>query len=134
MKAKRSGKNHPLSYTDRTYRLLEQSGLVSSFVRMMETDLHILAPVQVEDEALPLVVRVRKQIETYIRTHARFVDSLVPLPMDESAPVAVREMLSAGQVAGVGPMAAVAGTIAEFVGRGLINSGVEDLIVAQPVP
>ena len=54
---------------------------------------------------------------------------VMPLPLDESAPAAIREMLEAGQVAGVGPMAAVAGTIAEFVGRGLINSGIEDLIV-----
>jgi len=108
---------------------MEESGLVSSYVRMVETDLHILAPGNVEEEALRLVAGVRRQIETYIRSHVRFGDTLVPLPEDESAPMVIREMLAAGQAAGVGPMAAVAGAIAEVVGRGLIDSGVEDLIV-----
>ncbi|MDD3619943.1 MAG: UPF0280 family protein [Desulfobulbaceae bacterium] len=117
------------SYRDRTYRTLERSGLISSFVRMVETDLHILAPVNVEDEALRLVAEVRRQIEGYIRRSPLFVDSLHPLPMDEAAPPAVREMLRAGLAADVGPMAAVAGTIAEFVGLGLQRSGIADLIV-----
>lgn len=129
MKVKHSRKNNPLSYTKRTYRLIQQSGLVSSYVRMRETDLHVLAPINVEDEVLRLVAGVRKQIEAYIRSHDIFIDSLVPLPMDAAAPGVIREMLAAGQAAGVGPMAAVAGVIAEFVGKGLMNSGVEDLIV-----
>lgn len=129
MKAKRSRDIPPLSYSERTYRLREQSGLVSSFVKLVETDLHILAPVNVEDEALRLVAGVRRQIESYIREHGEFVRSLAPLPMDESAPEAVREMILAGQKAGVGPMAAVAGVIAEAVGKGLIAGGTRDLIV-----
>ncbi|MCL7487354.1 MAG: UPF0280 family protein [Desulfobulbaceae bacterium] len=129
MRTKHSREKHPLSYSERTYRQMQQSGLVSSYVRMVETDLHILAPVNVEEEALRLVAGVRRHIETYIRTHARFGDSLVPLPEDASAPTVIREMLAAGQAVGVGPMAAVAGTIAEVVGKGLISSGVEDLIV-----
>jgi ApbE superfamily uncharacterized protein (UPF0280 family) len=119
MKTKHSREKHPLSYSERTYRQMQQSGLVSSYVRMVETDLHILAPVNVEEEALRLVAGVRRHIETYIRIHAPFGDSLVPLPEDASAPAAIREMLAAGQAAGV----------AEVVGKGLINSGVEDLIV-----
>ncbi len=129
MKSKQSRKNNPLSYSERKYRLMEQSGLISTYVRMVETDLHILAPVNVEDEALRLVAGVRSSLESYIQGHRKFVDSLVPLPMDDSAPSAIKEMLAAGHAAGVGPMAAVAGTIAEVVGQGLINSGVEDLIV-----
>lgn len=129
MKSTSSHKNNPLSYSERTYRLLEQSGLVSTYVRMVETDLHILAPINVEDEALRLVAGARRSLEAYISVHHQFVDSLVPLPIDESAPGIVREMLAAGRAAGVGPMAAVAGTIAEIVGQGLIHSGVDDLIV-----
>lgn len=129
MKGGTAGKKSPESYRDRTYRTLERSGLVSSFVRMVETDLHILAPVVVEDEALRLVAEVRRQIEGYIRGNPAFADSLKPLPMDHSAPRAVQEMLRSGLAADVGPMAAVAGTIAEFVGIGLQRRGVEDLIV-----
>jgi uncharacterized protein len=129
MKGGSARKKKPESYRDRTYRTLERSGLVSSVVRMVETDLHILAPVKVEDEALCLVAEVRRQIEGYIRRNPAFLDSLEPLPMDRSAPRAVQEMLRAGLTADVGPMAAVAGTIAEFVGSGLRQASLEDLIV-----
>lgn len=129
MKGGHPQKKSPDDYQDRTYRTLERSGLVSTFVRMVETDLHILAPVDVEDEALHLVAEVRRQIEGYVRGNPSFIDSLDPVPQDDSAPQPVLEMFAAGQVAGVGPMAAVAGTIAEFVGQGLLQSGIEDLIV-----
>lgn len=125
----RSRPNDPESYKERTYRTLERSGLVSTFVRMVETDLHILAPVAVEDEALRLVAETRRQIEGYIRSSPLFLDSLVPLPADPAAPEVVQEMLAAGLAAGVGPMAAVAGVIAEAVGRGLQRAGIEDLLV-----
>lgn len=129
MKVKHSVKAHPLSYNERTYRLAEQSGLVSTYVRMVETDLHILAPVNVEDEALRLVAKARRQIENYIHNHDQFVDSLKPLPEDAAAPGIIRKMLAAGKAAGVGPMASVAGIIAEEVGKGLLKTGVQDLIV-----
>jgi ApbE superfamily uncharacterized protein (UPF0280 family) len=129
MKGGTSRKKSPESYRERTYRTLERSGLVSTYVRMVETDLHILAPVDVEDEALRLVAEVRRQIEGYIRKTPLFLDSLVPLPADPAAPRSAQEMLAAGQAAGVGPMAAVAGTIAEAVGLGLQRAGIEDLLV-----
>jgi ApbE superfamily uncharacterized protein (UPF0280 family) len=129
MKRKICKKKTPLEYKDRIYRTLQQSGLVSSFVRMVETDLQILASVKVEDEALRLVSELRLQIEGYIRKNPYFVDSLIPLPSDQSAPLIVREMLAAGRMSGVGPMAAVAGAIAGGVGRGLQSLGVEELIV-----
>ncbi|MHB1350786.1 MAG: UPF0280 family protein [Desulfobulbus sp.] len=129
MKGGSSRKKNPESYQERTYRTLERSGLVSTYVRMVETDLHILAPLEVEDEALRLVAEVRRQVEGYIRKAPLFLDSLVPLPRDPAAPQAVQEMLAAGMAAGVGPMAAVAGTIAEAVGLGLQRAGIEDLLV-----
>lgn len=129
MKGKKRGQKTPLAYQDREYRTLQQSGLVSSYVRMAETDLHILAPLRVDDDALRLVSELRLQIEEYIRRHPSFVGSLTPLPPDSSAPHIVREMLKAGKTAGVGPMAAVAGAIAEGVGLGLQRRGVGELIV-----
>ena len=129
MKGKRHGKKLSFAYRDRDYRTLQRSGLVSSFVRMAETDLHILAPVRVENDALHLVSELRLQIEQYIRKYPDFIDSLTPLPQDPSAPPVVREMLSAGRKAGVGPMAAVAGAIAECVGLGLRDRGIEEIIV-----
>ena len=121
--------NTPESYTKRSYRLLEKSGLVSSYIRMVETDLHILAPIDVEEKAMILVTKVRGEIEKYIRNNPEFQNSLLPLPLDKHAPPVVRKMLKAGCDTGIGPMASVAGTIAEEVGLGLLSQGIHDLII-----
>ena len=129
MTASHSQQKSPLSYQERTYRRVEQSGLISSVVKMAETDLHILASQAVEDQALQGIARVRGQIEQYIRQQPQFLDALVPLPMDGQAPEPVRQMLAAARLAGVGPMAAVAGVIAESVGRSLLAQGCAEVIV-----
>ena len=126
----RSEKKSPLSYQERTYRALENSGLVSSFVKIAETDLHILAPQPVEDHALAAVSEVRAVLEGYIQAHPHFLHSLVPLPPDNRAPTVIQEMLVAGATTGVGPMAAVAGMVAEQVGRNLLaQPGITEVIV-----
>jgi ApbE superfamily uncharacterized protein (UPF0280 family) len=79
--------------------------------------------------ALLAVAKVRAEIEGYIRQHPLFLTSLTPLPLDNMAPESVRAMLAAGLVAGVGPMAAVAGVIAEAVGRELLRQGLTEVIV-----
>ncbi|MDW7772983.1 MAG: UPF0280 family protein [Desulfobulbaceae bacterium] len=129
MKRKHPKKKTPLAYEERAYRTLQQSGLVSTYVRMAETDLHILAPVKVEDEALVLVAELRLQLENYIRSNRFFADSLIPLAPDPSASPIVREMLTAGRLAEVGPMAAVAGALAESIGHRLLALGLEEVIV-----
>jgi len=62
--------------------------------------------------------------------HEPFLKSLSPLPDDPEAPPVVRAMLRAGLAAGVGPMAAVAGAIAEHVGRAIVSEfGCEEVLV-----
>lgn len=52
------------------------------------------------------------------------------MPDDASAPSIVRAMLRAGLAAGVGPMAAVAGAVAEEVGAGLkARFGLREIVV-----
>lgn len=122
-------KRTPLSYQERTYRSVQNSGLTAFEVKMAETDLHILATESAQDQALLAVAKVRAEIEGYIRQHPLFLSSLVPLPLDNAAPEPVRAMLAAGLAAGVGPMAAVAGVIAEAVGRELLRQGHAEVIV-----
>ena len=71
---------------------------------------------------------VEELIEEYAELHPEFLTSFDPLPDDESAPSIVREMLRAGQACGVGPMAAVAGAIAEHIAREL-NEDFTEVIV-----
>ncbi|MBE0582886.1 MAG: UPF0280 family protein [Desulfofustis sp.] len=119
-----------MSYRQRTYRsLVDRSALIATQVRLRETDLQILAERDVTQPAGELVAGCRLQIESYIERHRDFAESLTPLPEDDLAPPLVRRMLAAAVLAGVGPMAAVAGAIAEYVGNGLVAAGCKEVIV-----
>jgi hypothetical protein len=93
--------------------------LVPFQVCVRETDLMIFADRNLTREALQSVHQFRSQIENYILQHPEFKTTLVPLPADPTAPPLVQDMLLAAKIAGVGPMAAVAGAIAQHVGHAL---------------
>lgn len=113
----------PQAYKDRTYRRLVRSALTEERVVVQETDITIYSDSDkpLADAARASVMTHRGFIENYIRSHADFADALVPLSEDPFAPPIVRDMLSAGRRAGVGPMAAVAGAVAEKVGYDLLS-------------
>jgi len=107
--------------SERHYRSwLARDGLVPFRVTVKETDLYILARTSLEREAHEVVIHLRHQLEEYIRANPLFQTSLVPLPDDPQAPKIVKELLAASHKAGVGPMAGVAGAVAELVGRELL--------------
>jgi ApbE superfamily uncharacterized protein (UPF0280 family) len=125
-------KKNPQSYRERKYRAIPSlEGLHPCQVKVRETDLQIMAPVDVADEATHLVIEARNSLESYISRHRDFLDALQPLVDDPTAPFLAREMIKAGMLAGVGPMAAVAGVIAEYVGRGLLERQDCDEIVVE---
>ncbi|OGN90872.1 MAG: thiamine biosynthesis protein ApbE [Chloroflexi bacterium RBG_13_48_17] len=112
-------------YQPRTYRhWIKDDDLVSFNVTVKETDLYIRAASNLEAEALEAVIKHRRTLEAYIRSHPLFLHSLEPCFVEENAPAIVRAMAQAAQIVGVGPMAAVAGAIAEAVGK--------ELLVATP--
>ncbi len=111
----------PEAYTERTYRKCVRSHLQSSRVTVQETDLNIYTPETADQAAKEAVIEHRGYLEAYIRSHPYFIRALDPLPTDPLAPGIVREMILAGQKAQVGPMAAVAGAMAEQVGRALLH-------------
>ncbi len=111
----------PDPYADRSsYRALHDAGDLSYFrVSVGETDLSIGAKRDLRREALEAVLDARSLVLAQIADRPRFKTSLEPLrPHGTESPL-IRQMLEAGALAGVGPMAAVAGAIAEFVGRRL---------------
>jgi len=93
-----------------------------------ETDLLVRTDRPLETETRDLVLRHRIPLERYLEQHPEIVHGLIPLPQDQLAPPIVRTMIWAGQKAGVGPMAAVAGAIAEYVGRDLL-AHTKDVII-----
>jgi len=59
--------------------------------------------------------RQRHVLEDYIANHRDFRTSLEPLDPLAGAPLVAQRMARAARLAGVGPMAAVAGAIVSFV-------------------
>jgi len=78
-------------------------------------------PARLRNAAQVALEAARADIVAYAQKHPTFLESLEPLPADAAAPPVVAAMLEAGFAAGVGPMAAVAGAIAELVGRALVH-------------
>ena len=118
-----------MKHQERTYRsLLSKSNLVSYRVVVKETDLYIHAYKPLEDITRELILKHRGYIETYIQQHPEFVKALQPLVLSGPAPFIIKDMVSAGEKAGVGPMAAVAGAIAEQVGTELL-AHTEEVVV-----
>ncbi len=113
----------------RTYRhWIEGTDLVSFNVAVKETDLYIRATANLQRKAQRLVLKYRYQLEGYIKQNPAFMTSLEPLPIPRYAPKIVKQMAQAGQDTGVGPMASVAGAIAEFVGGELLTFSPEIIV------
>jgi ApbE superfamily uncharacterized protein (UPF0280 family) len=116
-------------YQPRIYRhWIEGKNLVAFNVTEKETDLYIRASSNLQRKAQRLVSKYRQQLEQYIEKTPEFQTSLKPLSTNTSAPHIVLDMLEASQKANVGPMAAVAGAIAEYVGRELLEFSPEIIV------
>jgi ApbE superfamily uncharacterized protein (UPF0280 family) len=110
-------------YEKRFYRDWAVSNdLVNFKIVISETDLLISADKMLKKEAEDIVYKYRKELLDYISKNSSFKDSLVPVAMDEEAPEIVKEMIRKSAVAAVGPMAGVAGAIAEYTGRALLEN------------
>jgi hypothetical protein len=103
-------------------------GLCGFEVIVAETDLQVFADRPLERETDSAVRRTRRDIELYAAQHDGFLESLTPLVPDIEAPEVVRRMCEATAYYGVGPMASVAGVVAEFVGRDLLEHSSQVII------
>jgi ApbE superfamily uncharacterized protein (UPF0280 family) len=107
-------------YEERHYRKrVNARDLVSFRVVVQETDLWVSADRSLEEETRDLILVHRYQLERYIQSHPDFLTTLQPYPVDPCAPSLVKEMIEVTRGVGVGPMASVAGAIAQYVARGL---------------
>ncbi|MEW6074981.1 MAG: UPF0280 family protein [Candidatus Omnitrophota bacterium] len=118
-------------YQKRIYRDWARSGqLKKTHVVVQETDLAVYCDPAADPLFIERRVQVyRRQIEGYIAKDRRFLESLKPVEVELRAPAIVRNMATQAKKANVGPMAAVAGAIAEAVGRDLLKKGHTEVIV-----
>jgi uncharacterized protein len=105
-------------YEERFYRgITAPQDLRCYEVKQKETDLLCCTDREMQTFIGERVASYRYHIEDYIEKQPAFRDSLLPLGDDPFAPAIVREMIRVSGEIGVGPMATVAGAIAEFVGN-----------------
>ncbi|HXZ29842.1 MAG TPA: UPF0280 family protein [Dehalococcoidia bacterium] len=116
-------------YEPRFYRhWIKDDDLVSFEVGVKQTDLYIRSRRNLKDKALDSVLKHRGPLESYIGHHPLFLTTLDPYQAEAEAPAIVKEMARVSQLTGVGPMAAVAGAIAEAVGMDLLAFSPEVIV------
>ena len=109
-------------YEPRTYRaLIKSKDLVAFEVVEAETDLFISADRDLSVKAKEFVKEARIELTKYIVKHPSFETSFAPLPTEFGASSIVSDMLKYSKRVGIGPMAAVAGAVAEYVGKKLLK-------------
>ncbi|MBA4418401.1 MAG: hypothetical protein C0392_10905 [Syntrophus sp. (in: bacteria)] len=104
-------------YEERFYRHITQPPDLECYeVKVKETDLLCCTRGDFKGFIEDRVFFYRNQLEEYIRIKPAFRESLMPIREDVFAPRIVQEMIHASALLNIGPMATVAGAIAEFIG------------------
>jgi len=117
------------AHEPRRYRRLSgPADLVACEVAVGETDLMVLAARDLRAEARAAARAARRQIESHLALHPEMLEARRPLSTPADARGIVAEMYAAGRVAGTGPMAAVAGAVAEAVARALAEHSPEVVV------
>lgn len=118
----------------RKYRVLvREQDLIFFQVVVKETDLYIgiskaRFTLELAKRVKEKVEKTRVELEQYIELDPTFLQTLEPYDPLAEAPEIAREMALAGKLAGVGPMASVAGAIADRVGKFLFKYSPEVIV------
>jgi hypothetical protein len=81
------------------------------------------------DAIVEEITRQRALLDEYIRSQPEFLTSFEPIAMQPGAPEVAQRMARAAEAVGVGPMAAVAGTMAQFAVEAALRAGADEAIV-----
>lgn len=118
-------------YRKRFYRdWAKAKGLYPTRVTAKETDLQIYTDKPLKNGFVAERIRLyRWDIENYINKDHRFLSALKPVSVEPDAAAIVKDMAEQAGRANTGPMGAVAGAIAEFLGKDLLRAGYKDVII-----
>jgi ApbE superfamily uncharacterized protein (UPF0280 family) len=108
---------------------MKKNGLFRRAFRLKESNCTIIA--DREDaikRAVSSIEHHRRQLENYVQENPEFLYSLKPVPVNEGPKVA-RLMAEASSKADVGPMAAVAGVLADLAVEEMVSAGCEVAVV-----
>ncbi len=114
-----------MTYQPRKYRTLMQSGRFNSFlVSYRQSDLWIgMNALEITEEIQQFTLTELKtlwqNLENYICHYPDFQASLIPINIPDNAPAYIKKMIKVGNRAGIGPLSAIAGFTAAYVGKKL---------------
>jgi ApbE superfamily uncharacterized protein (UPF0280 family) len=113
----------------RFYRNCNDTGRWKSFrIKIDTSDIYFRSKYDLSTRADTIVRSLREDILSHIDRQESFQYSFEPVERLEGCPEIVELMYAASEKAGVGPMAAVAGAVAQAAGR-LLAENTEELIV-----
>lgn len=120
-------------FEPRTYRkFMTASGLETFEVLVEDTDLQVAADRDLSGAAISAVHRIRGMLEHFIEGHPSFATTLDPFPeCNRSWPREAQAMVRAGRAAGTGPMSALDGCVAEYVGKALLGESEQVIVENQ---
>jgi ApbE superfamily uncharacterized protein (UPF0280 family) len=108
---------------------MKTKDLFKQTFRFKETNCTIISDNQSAiDTAVSSIKHHRRHLEKYIRKHPKFLYSLQPLSVD-NGPRIVTLMAEASEKANVGPMAAVAGVLADLAVQDMVLAGSKVAVV-----
>lgn len=116
-----------MGYSRRNYRQgLCPAGMKAFTVTVKETDLWIAVDEEAVTDSLAAEIeqytwQERRALEKYIQEDPYFTKTLEPFLVSPTAPSIALEMARAGNLARVGPMAAVAGAFAQRIGMEILR-------------
>lgn len=118
-----------VEFTIRDYReKARPEGLVFFDAAVQETDLWIAARKNLTEEAKQSIRKNRAALEHYISSHPDFMTTLAPWKEPVSEGSLMAAMVTAANAVGIGPMSAVAGSLAEAVARDLSRHSPQVLV------
>ena len=103
--------------TERFYRnLIKVENLKKFIVKVKETDILVFAEKNLKKEIEEEVKKQREILERYIKIHPEFYFSFSPVEVESNEEI-IKLMSLSSKLTKTGPMASVAGAIAEIIGR-----------------
>lgn len=81
------------------------------------------------EAAITSIIYHRECLENYISKNLAFKYALSPVEVEEDAPLVVKKMVEYSKIADVGPMASVAGVLADLAVEAALKSGAKTILV-----
>ena len=103
--------------------------VIRTHFEIEETAVTIVSEPEFVQAARDAIFEAREEVKRFIRTDPTFLHTLEPYDPPDDAPPIVRRMCFASKAAEVGPMAAIAGAIAEEAVHAMVKRGARQAIV-----